>query len=151
MLTTSVLMDCLQCREFLTGFRKRKNERRKKAQEEIISTLKEEKRRIRRQVNGQSLPHYSLSRSGCAWHCTNATGYYDHWFTECYNGSIYARMWNKFQNSTNLNWFKKMLWCSQSLIDSIWQSVVTVITSRLSYHLRIWTSLQLSVWTLTAS
>lgn len=37
-------------REFLTGFRKRKLERKKKAQEELQKLLKEERKRIKQEV-----------------------------------------------------------------------------------------------------
>ncbi len=37
--------------EFLTGFRKRKNERRKKAHEDMIEKYKEEKRRIKKEAS----------------------------------------------------------------------------------------------------
>lgn len=37
-------------RDFLTGFRKRKTERKKKAEEELKNWLKEEKKRIKKDV-----------------------------------------------------------------------------------------------------
>ncbi|XP_055843095.1 nucleolar protein 12 [Episyrphus balteatus] len=37
-------------KDFLTGFRKRKNERRKKAKEQLENTLKEERKRIRKEI-----------------------------------------------------------------------------------------------------
>lgn len=44
---TAVVFDAAARKEFLTGFRKRKNERRKKAQEQIVKDLKEEKKKSR--------------------------------------------------------------------------------------------------------
>lgn len=45
-----LLMRDIIFREFLCGFRKRKLERKKKAQEELQRMLKEEKRRIKQEV-----------------------------------------------------------------------------------------------------
>ena len=45
-------MSLLCFREFLTGFRKRKAERRKVAQEQIIARLKEEKKKLKQKVRG---------------------------------------------------------------------------------------------------
>ncbi|XP_061392791.1 nucleolar protein 12 [Musca vetustissima] len=45
-----IVFDPQKRKEFLTGFRKRKNERRKRAQEELERNLKEERRRIRLEI-----------------------------------------------------------------------------------------------------
>jgi len=45
-----VLHVLFHCREFLTGFKRRKDERRRKAKEEIQKTIKAEKKRIMKKV-----------------------------------------------------------------------------------------------------
>ena len=45
-----ILQLLFYCREFLTGFKRRKDERRRKAKEEIQCILKAEKKRIRKKV-----------------------------------------------------------------------------------------------------
>ncbi|XP_037932270.1 nucleolar protein 12 [Teleopsis dalmanni] len=45
-----IVFDPKKRREFLTGFQKRKNERRKKAKDQLMQHLKEERRRIRQEV-----------------------------------------------------------------------------------------------------
>ncbi|XP_055912130.1 nucleolar protein 12 [Eupeodes corollae] len=47
-------------KDFLTGFRKRKNERRKKAKEQLENTLKEERKRIRKEIK-DGLSHLKKS------------------------------------------------------------------------------------------
>ncbi|XP_075162314.1 nucleolar protein viriato [Haematobia irritans] len=47
---TEIVFDPQKRKEFLTGFRKRKNERRKRAQQELERNLKEERKRIRLEI-----------------------------------------------------------------------------------------------------
>ena len=48
--TTALYILLCTHREFLTGFQKRKNERRKKAKDDVLLAFKEEKRRCREKV-----------------------------------------------------------------------------------------------------
>ena len=47
---TSVVFDAASRKDFLTGFRKRKNERRKKAKEQFEKDFKEEKRKAKQKA-----------------------------------------------------------------------------------------------------
>lgn len=49
-----------EIRDFLTGFRKRKQERRQKAKDELEKQVKEERKRIKQEVANKSFMHTEI-------------------------------------------------------------------------------------------